>query len=350
LGRHVDVAARIGAELTMIVIHQFEPGKDATNDVAPLGKRELGAGEPIPGDTVWIDLISPSREERQVTEAFAGLALPTPEEMDEIEPSELLYVEDGTRYMTARVLFLAKTNRPAIANVSFVRKGRILVTVRYDDPKPFQSFAQRAQRVGVSRRDPEAIFVGLVDMIVGRASEVLRTAGDRIDALSEAIFERAAQRGRPQTEEYQSTLATLGREGGRISKARESLVSIELMLRFASPAAPAGEEDREPQAQIGTMLRDISSLETYTDYLLGKVQFLLDTMLGLVNLNQNDIIKILSVITVVFTPPTFFASMYGMNFKNMPEYDWAYGYQYGLVLMLVSAVLPYLFFRWKKWL
>ena len=98
------------------------------------------------------------------------------------------------------------------------------------------------------------------------------------------------------------------------------------------------------------MLHDIASLDTQTEYLLGKVQFLLDSILGFVNLNQNDIIKILSVIMVVFTPPTFFASMYGMNFKNMPEYDWAYGYQYGLVLMLVSAVVPYLVFRWKKWL
>jgi len=98
------------------------------------------------------------------------------------------------------------------------------------------------------------------------------------------------------------------------------------------------------------MLRDITSLETHTEYLLGKVQFLLDTILGLVNLSQNDIIKILSVITVVFTPPTFFASMYGMNFKNIPEYDWTYGYQYALVLMLLTAILPYLFFRWKKWL
>jgi magnesium transporter len=333
----------------MIVVHQFQPRKEETGGIAPLAQRELGAGEPIPADAVWVDLMEPTRAERQGAEAFAGVSLPTPEEMDEIEPSELLYVEDGTRYMTARVLCLAKTQRPAITNVSFVRKGRILVTVRYDDPKPFQAFAQHAQRVGVSKSDPEAIFVGLIDMIVGRASEVLRAAGDRIDALSEAIFEKAAQRGRPQTAEYQSVLATLGREGSRISKARESLVSIELMLRFASPSAP-GDGESEPQGHIGTMLRDIASLETYTDYLLGKVQFLLDTMLGLVNLNQNDIIKILSVITVVFTPPTFFASMYGMNFKNMPEYNWAYGYQYGLVLMLVSAVLPYLFFRWKKWL
>jgi magnesium transporter len=113
--------------------------------------------------------------------------------------------------------------------------------------------------------------------------------------------------------------------------------------------SPGGEDD-DPHGHIGTMLRDISSLETHTEYLLGKVQFLLDTILGLVNLNQNDIIKILSVITVVFTPPTFFASMYGMNFKNIHEYDWSYGYQYGLALMLMSAVLPYVFFRWKKWL
>ncbi|MBV8185358.1 MAG: magnesium transporter CorA family protein [Hyphomicrobiales bacterium] len=335
----------------MIVVHQFEPSKGENADVTPLGERTLRTGEPIPSDSAWLDLFEPTGEEIKAAEAFAGLSLPTPEEMDEIEPSELLYTEDGALFMTARVLCLAKTNRPKIANVSFIRKGRILITVRYDDPKPFQSFSGHAQRFGVSRKDPDAIYVGLVDMIVGRASQILRTTGDRIDALSDSVFERASRRGRPvTTNEYQSVLATLGQEGSRISKVRESLVSIELMLRFASPPAPGGSEESEPQGRIGTMLRDIASLETQTEYLLGKVQFLLDTILGLVNLSQNDIVKILSVIMVVFTPPTFIASMYGMNFKNMPEYDWAYGYQYGLVLMLVSAVVPYLVFRWKKWL
>ncbi|MBV8449405.1 MAG: magnesium transporter CorA family protein [Hyphomicrobiales bacterium] len=334
----------------MIIVHSFEAGKADDAESAPLGERTLRPGEPIPPDGAWIDLLEPTADERKAAEGFAGVSLPTPEEMDEIEPSELLYAEDGVRYMTARVLALAKTNRPKIANVTFIRKGNVLITVRYDDPKPFQMFSRRAQRLGVSRKDPDAIFVGLVDMIVARASEILRATGDRVDTLSEAIFERASRKGRPLTDEYQSVLASLGQEGSRISKARESLDSIELMLRFAGPPGNRSEEDSEPQGHIGTMLRDIASLETQTEYLLGKVQFLLDTILGLVNLSQNDIIKILSVITVVFTPPTFFASMYGMNFKNMPEYDWAYGYQYGLVLMLVSAVVPYLVFRWKKWL
>ena len=216
---------------------------------------------------------------------------------------------------------------------------------------PSRAFPGTAQRFGLSRKDPDAIFIGLVDMIVGRASEILRTTGDRIDALSEAIFERASRRGRPVTDEYQSALATLGQEGSRISKVRESLVSIELMLRFASPPAPGSCRRRANLKAISARCCATSPRSRRKPNIsLGKVQFLLDTILGLVNLNQNDIIKILSVIMVVFTPPTFFASMYGMNFKNMPEYDWAYGYQYGLVLMLVSAVLPYLVFRWKKWL
>ncbi|SEC00103.1 magnesium transporter [Rhizobiales bacterium GAS191] len=334
----------------MIIIHRLEPRTDGRGKVATLVQHQLSAGEPIPADTVWVDLFEPTRDEQQAAELFAGISLPTPEEMDEIEPSELLYADDGARYMTARVLCLAKTHRPKIANVSFIRKANTFVTVRYDDPKPFQTFAARAQRSGLAGNDAEAVFVGLIDAIVGRAGEILRGSGDSIDALSEGIFELAGHKGRPQTGEYQKTLATLGREGGRISKARESLVSIELMLRFASAGDEPGGEDDEPHGHIGTMLRDISSLETHTEYLLGKVQFLLDTILGLVNLSQNDIIKILSVITVVFTPPTFFASMYGMNFKNIPEYDWSYGYQYGLVLMLLSAILPYVFFRWKKWL
>lgn len=202
----------------MIVVHQFKPSKGEDADIAPLGERTLGAGESIPTDSVWLDLFEPTGEEIKAAEAFAGISLPTPEEMDEIEPSELLYTEDGGRFMTARVLCLAKTNRPKITNVSFIRKGRVLITVRYDDPKPFQSFSGHAQRFGLSRKDPDAIFVGLVDMIVGRASQILRTTGDRIDTLSDAVFERASRRGRPVTDEYQSVLATLGQEGSRIPR------------------------------------------------------------------------------------------------------------------------------------
>jgi len=333
----------------MMLIHGFEPRRDAAGDMVKLVEHQLAPKEAMPGDTVWVDLVEPTREEQQAAETFAGIDLPTPEEMDEIEPSELLYADNGTRYMTARILCQSKTHRPKLANISFILTSKVLVTVRYDDPKPFETFCQHAQRVGLNGADAEAVFVGLIDAIVARAAEVLRLAGDHVDALSESIFQRAVERDRPRTDEYQQTLTTLGREGARVSKARESMVSIELMLRFASSAGHEKEKE-EPQGHIATMLRDIGSLETHTEYLLGKVQFLLDAILGLVNLTQNDIIKILSVIAVVFTPPTFFASMYGMNFKNMPEYDWSLGYPYVLTLMFLSAVLPYLFFRWKKWL
>jgi magnesium transporter len=337
----------------MILVHHFVPRKDAAGDTRLLVQHQLGANDPIPGNSAWIDLVEPTREERHAAESFAGIILPTPEEMDEIEPSELLYAENGARYMTARVLCLSGTRKPKLANVTFIRRGQLLVTVRYDEPRPFQTFAERCQRAGLMAEDADAIFVGLVDTIVGRAAEVLRSAGDRVDAISESIFEQAAER-HTRTRDYQDTLVALGNEGSRISKVRESLVSLELMLRFASQNAPRKAStpngDEEPAGHIGTMLRDMSSLESHTEYLSGKIQFLLDTMLGLVNLSQNDIIKILSVITVVFTPPTFFASMYGMNFKNIPEYDWSFGYFYALTLMLLSAILPYLFFRWRKWL
>src|SRR5580704_5649136 len=168
---------RSGAKTAMILIHHFVPRDGAASDTPLLAQHELGPGEPIPANSVWLDLVEPTREERQATEAFAGFRLPTPEEMDEIEPSELLYVEDGVRYMTARVLCLSHTSRPKIANVSFIQRGHLLVTVRYDDPKPFQSFAQRCQHSGLAGSDPDTVFVGLIDAIVGRAAEVLRLAG-----------------------------------------------------------------------------------------------------------------------------------------------------------------------------
>jgi len=138
----------------MITAYRFLPPKNGAADTLRLEPTQLQSDAAIPPDAVWIDLLEPTRDEERKAEAFAGIDLPTIEEMDEIEPSELLYSESDARYMTIRVLCLAKTNRPKIANVSFVRKGRVLVTVRYDDPKPFALFAQRAQRNGVPAQNP----------------------------------------------------------------------------------------------------------------------------------------------------------------------------------------------------
>ena len=303
--------------------------------------------EEVPDSSVWFDLVNPNTQEDKIVEYKVGIAVPTREEMQEIEVTSRLYVENGARYMTATLMCQADTPNPKTTPITFILSGHRLITVRYEEPRPFMIVGHKLGRVCSPAVSGESVLMELLDAVIDRTADILERIGGEVDQISHDIFEPEGERA---DRSYNQILRAIGRKGDLTSKVRESLVSIELMLRFASPPARGSSEESEPQGHIGTMLHDISSLDTQTEYLLGKVQFLLDSILGFVNLNQNDIIKILSVIMVVFTPPTFFASMYGMNFKNMPEYDWAYGYQYGLVLMLVSAVVPYLVFRWKKWL
>ena len=161
---------------------------------------------------------------------------------------------------------------------------------------------------------------------------------------------RAGRRGADRSRTYNDILKTIGRKGDLTSKVRESLVSIGRLLLFLANEADGMRWAKDMRAQLKAMQRDVQSLSDHATYLTNKITFLLDAMLGVVSLEQNNIIKIFSVAAVVFMPPTLVASIYGMNFKHMPELDWEFGYPIAIVLMLVAAVLPYFFFKWKKWL
>jgi len=210
-------------------------------------------------------------------------------------------------------------------------------------------FAQRAAKPYGCGRTGEAVLAGLIDTIIDRAADVLQMTGERIDTVSRTVFE---ERNDPsqRNAELQGTLRALGRYGDLISKQRESLVSIERILLFLSVSYRATRVPAELREQVRTALRDLQSLEEHATFQSSKIQFLLDATLGLVNLEQNNIIKLFSVMAVVFMPPTLIASIYGMNFKHMPELDWRFGYPMAIVLMVVAAILPYVFFRWKRWL
>jgi magnesium transporter len=315
---------------------------------AGMERRTLPPHEPIPADALWLDLIEPSREEDRKVEAFLGISIPTREEMLDIEPSEIMYVEDGARYMTARLVCRADTEDPVLTGVTFILKDSHLVTVRYDEPKAFNIFAQRASRPGGCGITAEAIMAGLVDTVIDRAADVLQITGERIDRLSHEIFNQAKP-GRKKTE-FRDTLRGLGRFGDLISKQRESLVSVERVLLFLTASYRAQRVPSELRENVRTTLRDLQSLEEHATFQSSKIQFLLEATLGLVNLEQNNIIKLFSVVSVVFMPPTLIASIYGMNFKYMPELEWTFGYPMALTMMVLAMITPYLFFRWKGWL
>jgi magnesium transporter len=305
--------------------------------------------QPIPGDALWIDLIEPTREEDHLVEAHLGISIPTRQEMADIEPSEILYRENNARYMTARIICHAETELPKLEDVTFILTERALVTVRYDEPRSFSMFATRAVKPGGCGHRPEEVLDGLIETVIDRAAEVLANVGKEIDKLSRSVFE-TDRSGVRRAAGFRGALRALGRKGDIVSKVRESMVSIERLLLFLTASMPRPHGGPSLQGEWRTAVRDVQSLEEHATFLSNKVQFLLDATLGLVTIEQNDIIKLFSVVAVVFMPPTLIASIYGMNFEHMPELRWLLGYPMALVLMVIAAVAPYLFFRWKRWL
>jgi magnesium transporter len=315
-----------------------------------LAHRTLAAEEEIPPGSIWIDLLNPTSAEDARVEQHLGISIPTKEEMHDLEPSETIYAEDGAHYMTLRVICQSETNVPRLADVTFILTEKALVTVRYDEPGAFNIFLNRVTKPGGCELEPAGVIEGLIEAIVDRAAEVLRGVGDRIDLRSRQIFDgnsASVEQGRV----YQAVVRKIGQYEHIISNVRESMVSVERVLLYLS-----ANFKRTKKAASGftpewrTAIRDVQAIEEHATFLSNKLQFMLNATLGLVSIEQNKIIKLFSVVAVVFMPPTLVASIYGMNFEKMPELKWELGYPMSLGIMVVAAILPYLFFRWKKWL
>lgn len=318
---------------------------------AALERIEAAIDAPLPDDVVWIDLLKPTPEEDAFVEQAIGASVPTREEMVEIEPSSRLYVEGAGRYMTALLLCVADHPTPRLTAVTFILTARALVTVRYDTPKPFEWFASRAcksQSATPFGLAPEGLLLGLFDAVIDRVADILEQVGEEVDSLSQTIFRRAGANA--YRKPYQDLMKRIGAKNDLNSKARESLVTLQRVLLYFSAEINGAKPSKEAVKQIKPMQRDVSSLVEHANFLNDKITFLLDAMLGLVGLAQNDIVKLFSVMAVVFMPPTLVASIYGMNFEHMPELGWRYGYPYALGLMIVSAILPYVVFKWRRWL
>ena len=311
------------------------------SDVTPNGK--------LPENGIWFDLVSPTIAEDKLLERHLGIAVPTREEMLEIEVTSRLYVENGARYMTATLMCQSDTDQPRTTPVTFVLAGNRLVTVRYDDPKPFSLISNKLARLCPVHVTGSMVLMDLLDAVIDRAADILERIGADVDQVSHEIFE-PEQSTTSSARNYRAILKAIGRKGDLTSKVRESLVSIGRLLLYIANEADNMKWAKEMRGELRGMQRDVHSLSDHAAYLSNKITFLLDAMLGVVNLEQNNIIKLFSVMAVVLMPPTLIASIYGMNFKAMPELEWAHGYPMALVMMLMAAVLPYFLFKWKKWL
>jgi magnesium transporter len=314
-----------------------------------LDRTPVAADIDVPGGAVWFDLVNPNLQEDKIVERQVGIAVPTREEMQEIEVTSRLYVENGARYMTATLMCQSDTHAPKTTPVTFILSGHRLITVRYDDPRPFMIVNNKLARACSPTVTGESVLMDLLDAVIDRAADILERIGTEVDQISHDIFEPDAG-GADRVRSYNEILKAIGKKGDLASKVRESLVSIGRVLLYLANEADSMRWAKESRATLRGMQRDVHSLSDHAAYLSNKIQFLLDAMLGVVTIEQNNVIKIFSVAAVALMPPTLIASIYGMNFKNMPELDWQLGYPLAIVLMVFAAALPYFFFKWKKWL
>jgi magnesium transporter len=312
----------------------------------------LQSGEDAPGGleaAVWIDLFNPSQDEKQAVQARLGIEIPSREDMEEIEISSRLYHEDSGAFMTAILPAQTDTDAPMMAPVTFILASNRVITVRYHEPKAFQTFPLRAGKSNLGCVDAETTLVALLETIIDRLADILERAGHEIDGVSQSIFQR--RNSRPiASRDFQALLETIGRKGDLTSNIRESLLTMERLIAYLGQAAAQHKSNEEVRTRIATMARDTGSLNDHVDFLSQKVTFLLDATLGMISIEQSAIIKIFTVAAVAFLPPTLIASIYGMNFARMPELSWDFGYPFALGLMLASAVLPFLYFKRRGWL
>lgn len=301
-------------------------------------------------DIIWIDLENPDAEEERALERCLGIELPTREEMKDIEPSSRLYQEDGVTYMTTALVWKAEADLSELTNVGFVLARNRLVTIRYAEPKSFRLFSAHAEREKTVLPDGVVTLVRLLEAVVDRTAEILEIAGAQVDQISREVFqERKDPKRRRSGRELELAMTQIALRQNLTAKVRESLVSLGRMISFLM-VAPEVVGDGGIREHLKSISRDISSLTDHASFLMTNITFLLDASLGLVNIEQNQIIKIFSVVAVIFLPPTLVASSYGMNFRHMPELRWLFGYPMALVMMVISAVLPYLWFKRKGWL
>jgi magnesium transporter len=318
----------------MITVYAF------TGEALSIGL--LSPDRPLREDVVWIDMLNPSEAEQRLVETTIKLDLPTREEMGEIEVSSRLYTKNGALFMTASLAVGSDTDDPSLEPVTFILTEHRLVTVRHADPAPFRTFSATAQRSGASLNNGGAILAGLLDAAVDRIADLLEGVQADIHGLSRAILSKDKT-------DFDVALRKIGLIQAQTSQLRESLVSVGRLLMFLSRPGEYA-PGKMLARSLKTIQHDVTSLSNHSSFLTSNINFLLDATLGMVNIEQTGIIKIFSVAAVVLMPPTLVASIYGMNYRHMPELEWTYGYPVALAIMVLAAALPYLFFKMKGWL
>ncbi len=310
-------------------------------------------GGALPDGVVWIDLLDPQPDELRYVEQFLPVPLPDDEDLGELQTATRLRSDGETVQVFTPVVFRDSETILRTTTVGFILGVHLLVTIRTEELFAFRDYIQRETKEEQRIHAPADVFVGLLETIVDRIADGMQKVGAELDEVSRAIFSPKLDRVPTQKPvryeaHLEKTLRTIGRSGDLTSTIRDSLLGLGRLLAFVSANAadnmPAG-----AKARAETLRQDIASLNDYETRLTDKVQFLLDSTLGFISIDQNRLFKLLTIASVLGIPPTFVVGLYGMNFKNMPEYDWSWGYQWGLLIVALSIIVPAVWLRWKGW-
>lgn len=300
-------------------------------------------------EALWVDVLDPSRDEEKLLEKTLTLNIPTREEMHEIESSSRLYKEHNALFMTAPMIAQSASPNPEHDPISFVLSPTQLITVRYIEPQAFQLFIKQLSKIDLKSANAVSLLIQLLEATVDRLADILEIVGHYMEEYSKTIFRPPSDVKTASKLNYQLLIQQVGANADLNTKARECLVGFSRLIQFFGQSA-CDKISTDNRQHLDTLSKDISSLSDHASFLSTKVNFLLDATLGMINIEQNAIIKIFSVAAVIFLPPTLIASIYGMNFHFMPELSYKHGYIMALTLMVLSALLPYKFFKHKHWL
>nr|WP_294168737.1 magnesium transporter CorA family protein [uncultured Sphingomonas sp.] len=306
---------------------------------------EAGRGSIPPGAT-WIDLEEPTREEEKVVEQALGIAVPTRDDLVEIEPSSRLYEKNGTLYMTLATLTGVVEGKPTSEPIGFVLAADKLVTIRYANPKPVRAFVHHANHEPELVRDALTVLIRLLDAILDRLADELEGVAAEIERISHDVFAEQMDERRVPVRALTALLTRVGRAQSLLTRARETAVSASRLLGFLLGSdrmhQPHCKSTRE---HLLSLQQDAAALSDHSNFLVGNLGFLMDAALGLISVEQNAAMKVFSWASLVFLPPTLIAGVYGMNFEFMPELSKPWGYPLAGSAMVASAVLPIWYLR-----
>lgn len=322
----------------------FSPGCPMLLAYAVEGPRLIALPAADLAAALWIDLEYPTPQETAAVQAL-GPEIPSLADMEEIELSNRLYRQDGRTYLTVLLNGETASGQQASGPVTFILTPERLISVRHHRPRPFHSWPGHPDLPENAVCRPFDILLGLAREIIGRQADLLEGVGKSLDLAGREVFEPRIE---TRITRLRDLLQRIAAENERIGRVRLGLLTLDRALGFLE-AGPKSADPALAEA-MGALRRDITALEVHADFLTARTEMASDLTLGMINIGQTQTTKTVSVVAVIFMPPTLIASIYGMNFDLMPELHWRFGYPATLLGMVASAVLSWALFKWRRWL